>query len=181
VNEDAAVQAVYTVINANEATLISGLLSGGTLREVSHLTPTILYTPAAYYAVGVHCERAREHDHPGLANVTSTANSPDYVEYPMLVRVADAVYSEPNEDIPYDVAHSNFRKFTDRLVRLLRETTVWFPDAATRPRFRVKEDRTLGKVFEKNNVAPFIETDAYVLGAEIRFVLVDWCSDSSLI
>lgn len=180
-NEDAAVQAVYTVINSNTATLIAGLLGGGTLREVSHLTPTILYRPAAYYAVVVHCERARERDHPDIVNMASTAGVPDYAEYDMLILVADVVYPEPNEDIPYNKTHSNFRKFSDRLIRLLRETTVWFPDTATRPRFKVREDRSLGKVFEKNNIGPFVETDAYVLGAEIRFALVDWCSDSSLI
>ena len=180
-NEDAAVQAVYTVINSNKDILVSGLMSGGTLRELSHLTPTILYFAPAYYAVGIHCERASERDHPGIMNMTSTAGVPDYAEYDMVIRVADAMFPESNEDIPYDQAHSNFRKFTDRLVRLLRETTVWFPDTSTRPKFKVREDRSLGKICEKSNFAPLIESNAFVLGAEIRFALVDWCSDSSLI
>ena len=180
-NEDAVVQAVYTVISNNKDILVSGLMSGGTLRELSHLTPTILYFAPAYYAIGIHCERTKEHDHPGLVNVTSTANAPDYAEYNMVIRVADAVFPEPNEDIPYDQAHSNFRKFTDRLVRLLRETAVWFPDEPARPRFKVREDRSLGKIFEKSNFAPLIESNAFVLGSEIRFALVDWCSDSSLV
>jgi hypothetical protein len=180
VNEAAAVEAVYTVINAARATLVGSLTQNNQERVLKWLSRTILDTPPAYYAVSIHCENALEHSKPTVVNSANPNIVPAWVEYRMFVMVGE--HATPDSSKAFDTAHDNFRKFCDRLVLLLRQTTDWFPTSGSSPRFRLKIERDTAQTVRKENILPLpVEDGTHILGAFIRFTLMDHCSDSSLL
>jgi hypothetical protein len=181
-NEDAAVQAVYTVINNAKDTLVQDITHNGVAREILHLATTNLAPPTAYYAVAVYCERARESAMPGV----NTADGVDWAEYDMVVQLGDVANIQPTDTLPYQIAHADFRKFRDRIVKLIR-TTKWFPSATASPRLRFPVDaggveHKRVDVENQNFSWEEAENVTYaMLFSRITFTLMDHCSDSSLL
>ena len=181
-NEDAAVQAIKTVIGNAASTLLTDLSYAGVPRKIQHLASTELAVPGAYFAIAVKCPRSRERSMPAGNNLTGK----NWVEYDMVVQVADVAQIDPNEEVAYETAHSDFRKFRDRIVRLVRDTTEWFPSAASTPRFRLPvSPGQEHKAVDVENQAWHAQDQQRVgyamLFSRITFKLIDHCADSSLL
>jgi len=182
-NENAAVQAVYTVIDNAKATLVTGIIHNGVARTIQHLSTTNLATPTQYYAVATYCAGAREFSMPGMNNVPGVP----WAEYNMVVQVADVANIQVADLLPYETAHADFRKFRDRIVRLIRETTKWFPSSTATPRFRMpvsrtgENDRRVDVENQNFSFRDVQDVEYAMLFARITFTLMDHCSDSSLL
>lgn len=179
-NEVAAIQAIYDVLNLNRATLIEGLSHGGVVRKIESLTRTVISVPTAYYAVAINCTGAREYAAPSR-NIGKATSGIKLVEYSMIVQIADAAYPEQGEEESFLTAHNNFRKFSDRIAKLLRETR-FFPNSSSTPRFCIRMDAISGIEMSKENINLIYEgTSVIVLTSWLRFTLMDPNSDSSLL
>lgn len=183
-NEDAAVQAVYVVIDDAKEALVGGIAHQGEPRQILHLADTLLAAPLMYYAIGIDCLRAREFSMPG---VNTLANAIPWAQYEMVIQIADVANIQPGDVVPYSQVHSDFRKLRDRVVRLIRNTTEWFPTATSTPRFRMPRDANGNNdklVRVENQLTSFSDMqqqDYALLFSRIQFVLIDHCSDSSLL
>ena len=171
-NEDGAVQAVYDTIDDNSAALVSGLSQSGEDRALSWLADTMFDVPNAFYAVAIHCEGAEEEQHPAVRNTNAAV--PYMATYRMMIRLGDAVFPD-NDDVSYgSVAHTNFRDFCDKVVKLFRRDQQWFPSSTASPKFRLQIDPQRGRVVTKENDLPMsLEDGTPVVSATIRFVLTE--------
>lgn len=179
-NEIAATNAIKAVINAAKATLVSGLAQGGAARSIAHLETTSLAMPSGYYAIAIDCLAAQEYEMDSRNIVTVVAaDGLQHTVYEMAIRIADYAMPEPGEATAYITAHTNFRKLTDRIVKLLRETK-WYPNATTRPRFRLAVTQEQGSMIRKENEVITDDSLTYmILAATLRFTLIDHCADST--
>lgn len=179
-NEVAAIQAMYDVLDAARVTLVSGLTHGGVAREIKSLKRTVLAVPDAYYAIAVDCQDAHEYAAPSQ-NISKATSGLIICEYPMIVKIADAAYPDQGESESHLTSHNNFRKFCDRVARLIRETR-FFPDSSSTPRFCLKMDRVAGIEMRKENLNLIYEgTSLIILTSWLRFTLVDPKSVTSLL
>lgn len=180
-NEVAAIQAVYDVINAAKATLVSGLAQGGMVREVKSLTRTVLAVPAAYYAVAVDCNPTVYERASPAHNISKATSGIIVAEYQMIVKMADSAYTEQGEQESFLTSHNNFRKFGDRVAKLIREQR-FFPGQGATPRFCLKIDRVNGIEMTKENINLLYEgTSIILITSWLRFTLMDANSDTSLL
>lgn len=174
-NEDAVAQAVESVINAAKATLVAGLTQNDLAREVAWLSDTALGVPPAFYAIKIHVEDAVEYNDPDRNNTYKA--TPYRSEYSVMILVGDCATYDPNDDVVGSVSHSNFRKFCDNIVRLVRRDTEWFPNASASSRYRIPSARNSLREVRKENVPPEPISDGVsLLGAVIRFKLAG-CDD----
>jgi len=181
-NESAAVNAVYTIIDDAKATLVQGISHSGIAREILHLSKTNLSTPTQYYAVAVYCENAREFSMPGVNSITGVS----WTEYSMMVQLADVANIQSHDVLPYETAHGDFRRFRDRVVRLLRDSTKWFPTSSSSPKLRVKVgqgegDRLIAVENQNFTFSDMEQVEYAMLFSRIAFTLTDHCADSSLL
>jgi len=153
VNEDAAVEAIRTLIYNNRATLVSGLtMVDGQARSIRGLYSNPFIPPTeGYYHVVVSCLGAQEIETPeGGGNTFKMVWS---AAYDMQIEVADYAEMQQGEREIYQLVVRYFRLFVDRIVKLL-EDTDWYPSAAATPRFRL-EHRTgrsgnVGQITKRN-------------------------------
>lgn len=181
-NEKAAIAALYTVINSNKTALTTGITHSGVARQIAFLSKSTLSTPVAYYAIGLRCFDAREFSMPGVNSVTGVA----WAEYDVGVQIVDVASIQPGDVNPYETVHDDFRRVRDRLVKLLRDDTGWFPSTAARPRFRIKfgdgeQDRRIEVVNENYSFSDVESNEYAMLFSLIRFTFVDHCVNNSLI
>jgi hypothetical protein len=170
-DEDAAVQAIESTIDANRASLMSGLTQNNVERTIGYLSDTWLGLPVGYYAVKIKCEEAVEQNHPETAS--SNQPSPYLATYRMTIGVGDYVVFDPNDQTAGygSTAQTNFRDFTDRLVALFRRDQDWYPNASASPRFRIQVAPGQGRVVRKLNRDPTpLEDGTHILYSEITFM-----------
>lgn len=179
-NEVAAIQSVYDVLNAAKATLVTDLTHGGVAREVKSLKRTVLAVPDSYYAMAIDCSDIKEYAAPSQ-NISKATSGLIHCEYQMIVKIADVAYPDQGEDEVFLTSHNNFRTFCDRVARLLRETR-FFPSVSATPRFCLKMDRTTGIEMKRENINLIYEgTSLIILASWLRFTLMDPNSDTSLL
>jgi hypothetical protein len=181
-NRDGAKQAVKAYIQANEATLLSGLTAQGVNREIRQLTTSIA-PPRDYYWIGIECKQARSFSMPAR----NVIKPPEWVKYDMVVHISDYAIFQTGDDEPYEIMHSQFDLFGDRIVRLIRPQvpgTTWIPSANDAPRFRLTIDHhETDQVVAVDSLCLVGEHQAglaAMLYSTIRFELFE-CADLSLI
>lgn len=181
-NERAALAALHTVIDANKAALTSGITHSGVARTIAFLSTSTLSTPVQYYAIGLRCFDLREFSMPGKNYVKGLA----WAEYDVGIQLGDVASIQPGDVNPYETCHDDFRRVRDRLVKLLRDDTKWFPNEDANPRFRIRvsegeQDRRF-EVRNENFTFGDVESNEYaMLFSLISFTLVDHCVNNSLV
>lgn len=182
-NERAAVQAVYTVLDSARASLVTGITHNGVARTIKHLSTTNLAAPVEYYAVSVECTSCKEFS---MQGANSVAGVP-WAVYEMVIQLGDVANIQPSSDTnPYETAHADFRKLRDRVVKLIRETVKWMPASSANPRFRLavgngEYDRPVSVENQNFTFSDIEDVEYAMLFSRISFSLQDHCSDSSLL
>jgi hypothetical protein len=180
-NQEAAINAVVTVINTNKATLVTGLTIGGAARAIKWISDTPLAVPPEYYAVIVDCANLTEYPMPRQHNIADPNNSIMYVDYEIAVAVADYAVFEQGEAIYGGKAQQNFRKLVDRMVKLFLYDTKFFPLLGAVPRFCIPRIGD-GPRMQVENLVPDVSNNGeYFLSSVIRFTLRDTNSNPALL
>lgn len=168
-----------TLINTNGSTLVTGLTAQGEARAIKHLTTTVLTPAREYFFVAIHHEESAEHTRVHTANISvPTARA---VEYNMLIHVEDYALAVTGDDELFETAQSNFDKFVDRIVKLIKDQT-WI---GTDPRYKLigSIDATGDRrVLRSDSLqAWYDEAEQYhaMLTSQIRFTLIDECVDDT--
>jgi hypothetical protein len=183
-NETAAVEAVYTVIEAQKEILVQDLIQDGAQREIRELVSSVIPEGLSSYVISIDCLRVVESTRPS-GNVISGA--PQTEIYTIVVDVVDVpiILAEDPEGRPYKTSHDHFRLLIARLVKLLRKDTNFFPSQTASPRFTMAVNRTEGdrRVEVRNQHRTQRETISAHYGrlqTRLTFQLVG-CSDDSLL
>ena len=177
-NQNALIDALYTVINDNKDDLVDGMVHQGIQREIKEILKSKLTSSKQTYSISLEITNPRERFIQGA----NTMRGKSEVQYPVELHVIDFAIPQLTDSaqIPYETMHHDFRLLVDRLVKLFKDTYRAIPSTTSNPKFIVLEGSTI-------NVAN--RSDWYDNGDEIypamysviSFTMVDYCADSSLI
>ena len=179
-NERAAVDAVVSVIEEGKDAVTTGIFHQGQKRERREIFSSSLTPPKEGYSLTVHCTNAREQSIPQV----NVRLGKSYVEYDIEIHLAEPAYMQQEDETAFETMHNDFRDVIGRLVRLLREDTVAFPDTTSNPKFIVRKSQPRDPAVTVENRSKWYdagEGGSPVLYSIIRFTIVDHCSDSSLV
>jgi hypothetical protein len=176
VNLVLAVDAIYSVIDANKASVVSGIVHQGQQREIKEIHKSVLTPPLEYYAVMIHVGEGPE-------ALQDARNSPIRVpvsEYHAEVHISDfAIPQQGDPDqTPYETMHTDFRTVVSKLAKVFRDTQ-WMPNATTRPRYTLKDPGKEIRVSDRTRWFADAANRYPVLYAVISFTLQTSCDDGA--
>lgn len=176
-NQNAAINAVYGVLNTNKAVVVSGITHQGISRELQHIFRSNLTAWMETYAVTIHCPAATEKFSEPSAN---TVRGRAQVTYSMEIHVVDTAFPQTSDtnQLPFEQMHSDFRTVVARIVRLVKDTTVAFTSGGVELRLTPFSPV---KVDERTSWFDNGQESYPMLYSIIHFELTDYCADSSLV
>lgn len=177
-NEAYTKDSLRDLLLANENTLVSGLTHQGQQRAIRQVALSNLTPPGGYYYILVYLTDAREFSRPQgsiMQNPTAVA------EYDVQLELSDEAILQ-QADIhteAYETMAMDFDKFSNRIVKLLREQS-WIGDE---PKLKLKRgsgeaDRRIEKSNLSGNYTDTEEREVALLYCQIRFTLIEECVDT---
>lgn len=112
--------ALKNLIEVNEATLVSGITHQGVAREIKKIALARMVAPDSFYHILIEVEATTSLPAIPKSNVVKITERNLYV---CAIHVADAAFQQAvsEEDNPYEKMTLDFRRFTQRIVAVLRE------------------------------------------------------------
>lgn len=180
-NEDAAVQAVRTFLDANKATLVTALSGQGKSRGIKRVWSNLFVPPSkGYFHIAVHCIHTEDVRPPIPSSNVDREIITAY--YDMAIEVSDLAMPQrvTDGDESYSTYVANFRKLGDRIVKLLWDNR-WYPTAGSSPRFTMPHQEGELRIAKANMHGAWDETGTFfpMLRSVINFRMFEHRADTS--
>lgn len=162
--------ALKALIESNQASLVAGLTSQGQSRSIHQITYSSLTPPTQYYFVSIWTDNVVQRTRQGFGR--TVALPPSEVDYHIVIEIADyAVASPGNEDEVFEKMDSDFQRFGDRLVNLLRSTATIIYDDTT---YKLRDPREVTKE-NQSDIAVNASNFHSMVYSRITFTLTQEC------
>lgn len=168
----AVAEELKSLILDNAALLVEGLIFQGDVVEAAQVTESVLspVIDTLFLAVHIPIAYERSQRQSNLRKPTREA------VYQTQIEVTDLGIEQVDDDQPYEVVHRNFRRFCNRIVKLLNDQT-WITDS---PRTELLRDAANDRRIDFIDLS---SSDQSVVAArlygQIGFTLVEKCVDDT--
>ncbi len=177
-NEDAALEALAELLRDNNEKLVSGLIFGGAQRYIATISETHLTPPSGYFHIALNVTQTVTEGKSATAAIAVPRHG---VLYNTQVFILDIASVSEKENFSYEIAHKNFRVFSDRVVTLLKDQK-FITNRHNDLKFRI--DRRAGadqRIQKTNRTRRWSEQSGYMaaLVALLSFDLSQECLDDA--
>jgi len=161
-------ETIKDLIDDNKSSLVVGLYAQGQACEIKQLTLSPITPPTEFYYVSVNITDAEE----------VKENNVDVVYYKVEIKLGEYAVMQPADIQAFEEITQSFRKFGNRVVKLIREQANFTHDE-TGVRFGIRMDGISGKRIRKINrevVEPLDNSFQSMLASVIQFEIMQRCN-----
>jgi hypothetical protein len=173
-NEAAAINVLYDLIDSNNEMFVDGLELNGEQRHIRTLSRTVMTPPLSFYAIHFHVASSFMRPSIGQAQVRNPVME---ASYSASIFATDFAQITSGETSAFETQHDQFRVFTDRIAVLIKDQ-FWMTDVVTGLKFRLPEEKRIDKI---NTIQRYDQETAWpkVMVAVISFDLLQQCADDA--